>query len=100
NPQGPLTIHVFAGADGRFSLYEDQGSDMGYARGEFARVPMMWDNSSRTLTLGAREGRFPGMVQTRAVTVILHDGSAAGDVFEAREGRKATYTGAALSLKL
>ncbi|HEU4650324.1 MAG TPA: TIM-barrel domain-containing protein, partial [Croceibacterium sp.] len=65
DPQGPLTIHVFAGADGDFSLYEDQGEDMGYARGEFARIRLTWDDSTRTLKIGAREGQFPGLAATR-----------------------------------
>src|SRR5688572_3092876 len=52
DPQGPLTIHVFAGADGAFALYEDQGEDMGYARGEFARILLKWDDASRTLAIG------------------------------------------------
>lgn len=99
NPQGPLTIHVFAGADGHFTLYEDQGIDMGYARGEFARMGMTWDDTARTLTIGKREGSFPGMAQARAITVVLHSGGGAGDVFAQREGRKATYTGETLSLK-
>lgn len=50
NPQGPLTLHVFAGADGRFTLHEDAGSDMGYTRAEFARIPITWDDATRTLT--------------------------------------------------
>jgi alpha-D-xyloside xylohydrolase len=104
NPQGPLTIHVFAGADGRFTLYEDEGTDMGYARGQFARIAMAWDDTARTLTIGPREGSFPGMAPTRAVTVVLHDGSAvrdAGrDVFDRREGRTVTYRGEAISVPL
>ncbi|GAB5348364.1 glycoside hydrolase family 31 protein [Alteriqipengyuania sp. 357] len=98
NPQGPLTVHVFAGADGAFSLYEDQGTDMGYTRGEYARIPMAWDDATRTLTIGAREGAFPGMAETRAVTVVLHDGTEGGDVFAAEEGRTVTYEGEAVSL--
>lgn len=99
-PQGPLTIHVFAGADGAFSLYEDQGTDMGYARREFARIGMRWDDTARTLTLAAREGRFPGMAQSRSITVVLHDGTAPGDVFEVRGGRTLTYTGEAVTIRM
>ncbi|QDH35238.1 TIM-barrel domain-containing protein [Porphyrobacter sp. YT40] len=100
NPQGPLTIHVFAGADGRFTLYEDQGTDLGYARGEFARIPMDWDETRRTLTLGAREGSFPGMAQTRPISVILHDGRGDGEVFEKRSQRTLTYEGKSIAIGL
>jgi len=98
-PQGPLMLHVFAGADGRFSLYEDQGTDMGYVRGEFARVGIAWDDAARTLTLAAREGAFPGMARMREISVILHDGAVGGDVFEARAGRRVTYSGQPLVIR-
>ena len=98
NPQGPLTVHVFAGADGVFSLYEDQGTDMGFARGEFARIPIAWDDAARRLTIGAREGHFPGMADSREITVVLHTGDEAGEVFEQGEGQTATYRGEKVEL--
>ncbi|GAA0268628.1 glycoside hydrolase family 31 protein [Alteraurantiacibacter aestuarii] len=85
NPQGELTVHVFAGADGAFSLYEDQGEDMGYVRGEFSRIPMRWHDRAKLLAIGERQGSFPGMEQWREIAVIVHDGSVPGPVFE-REG--------------
>ena len=99
DPQGPLTLHIFTGADGRFTLYEDEGTDMGYARGESARIGIVWDDKARTLTLAPREGAFPGMAATREITVILHEGREQGDVFAAREGRRGTYTGAGVTLR-
>ena len=98
NPQGPLTVHVFTGADGVFSLYEDQGSDMGFARGEFARIPIAWNDAARRLTIGASEGRFPGMVDSRAITVVLPTGDEAGEVFEQGEGQTATSRGEKVEL--
>jgi alpha-D-xyloside xylohydrolase len=38
-PDGPIVLHVFTGADGAFSLYEDDGVSPGYKQGKFARVP-------------------------------------------------------------
>jgi alpha-D-xyloside xylohydrolase len=99
NPQGPLTIHVFPGADGGFTLYDDQGEDMGYARGEFARIPLRWDDKGRRLTIGAREGRFPGMTGSRRIGVVVHD-QAKGSVFEQRSERWIDYSGAAVELRL
>lgn len=47
----PLVLKVFPGADGRFSLYEDDGSSFNYERGQFSRVECRWNDGSRTLTL-------------------------------------------------
>jgi alpha-D-xyloside xylohydrolase len=88
-----LTIHVFAGADGQFTLYEDQGSDMGYARGELATIQFAWDDEGQSLRIGAREGRFPGMAGERGMTIVLHHGEDSGDVFEARSGKRISYSG-------
>ena len=98
NPQGPLTIHVFTGADGSFTLYEDNGEDMGYARGEFVRISLKWDDARRTLTLGRREGTFPGMAATRRIELVIHDGTGEGDVFAATPARTAVYSGEPLTI--
>jgi alpha-D-xyloside xylohydrolase len=68
-----LTLHVFTGADGAFSLYEDDGTSRQYRRGAFARVPIRWNEAADTLTIGARQGRYPGMAARRTIRVIWYD---------------------------
>jgi len=62
---------VYAGRDGQFSLYEDEGGTYGYERGEFSRIPVSWNEAARTLTIGPRVGSFPGMPRSRTFTVVL-----------------------------
>lgn len=69
DPQGPITLLVYTGADGRFSLYEDDGLTTGYDKGAFARIPIAYDDKSGALSLGAREGGFPGLAAHRKVSV-------------------------------
>ena len=73
-PDAPLTIVVYTGADGEFSLYEDQGTDYGYEKGEFSRIPLHWDQAKGELSIGAREGSWPGMLQQRTIQVRFVDG--------------------------
>ncbi len=73
-PDAPLTIEVYTGADGTFSLYEDNGRSYGYERGESSRIPLAWNEKSGELRIGAREGRYPGMVASREVRVRFIDG--------------------------
>jgi alpha-D-xyloside xylohydrolase len=68
-PDAPVTLLVYPGADGRFSLYEDDGTSQQYLKGAWSRIPLAWDEASRTLTIGAREGAFPGMEQRRTFLV-------------------------------
>jgi alpha-D-xyloside xylohydrolase len=68
-PDAALTIVVYTGADGQFSLYEDDGRSYGYEKGQFSRIPLSWNEASGELQIGAREGQFPGMQATRTVHV-------------------------------
>jgi alpha-D-xyloside xylohydrolase len=70
-PADPLTLYVYAGADGTFTLYEDDGLTYGYEQGAFACIPLRWDDAARTLRIGARTGTFPGMLAERTLQVIL-----------------------------
>jgi alpha-D-xyloside xylohydrolase len=69
---GSLSLHVFTGANGRFSLYEDDGTSRQYLHGAFARIPISWDEASGTLVIGAREGSYAGMAERRTIRVIWH----------------------------
>jgi alpha-glucosidase/alpha-D-xyloside xylohydrolase len=56
----PLKVRIYPGADGVFSLYEDDGSSFRYEQGEFTRIACAWDDGRRTLTLkGDPKGRLP-----------------------------------------
>ncbi len=66
---GPITLHVYTGADGSFSLYEDDGVSRQYLDGAWTRIPIRYDQRTGTLTLGPREGRYPGMVERRTFHV-------------------------------
>ena len=71
---------------------------MGYARGEFVRIPLKWDDAQRTLTLDRCEGTFPGMAATRRIELVIHDGTGEGDVFAATPARTAVYSGEPLTI--
>ncbi|WP_305098401.1 glycoside hydrolase family 31 protein [Croceibacterium aestuarii] len=100
NLQGPITLHIFPGADGTFTLYEDQGTDMGYERGEFARTQFRWNDTDRTLTIGARQGSYPGMRRTRKIGIVVHDGARGTAVLDQQPARWLDYSGDELELEL
>lgn len=70
-PADPLTIWVYAGADAEFELYEDEGVNYNYEKGTFATIPLRWDESAATLTIGTRTGSFPGMLEEREIRVVV-----------------------------
>lgn len=61
----PVTITVYPGADAEFSLYDDEEDGYGYEAGAYSVIPLSWNDKSRTLTIGGREGSYPGMDAVR-----------------------------------
>ena len=70
-PGGDLEIRIYPGRECEFTLYEDDGVSYGYERGEFSTVSLSWDDANRTLYIDDREGSFPGMAESRKLTVKL-----------------------------
>jgi alpha-D-xyloside xylohydrolase len=70
-PADPITLYVYEGADGAFTLYEDEGLNYNYESGKFTRIRIEWDNATRTLKLGKREGAFDGMLTNRTFEVVV-----------------------------
>ena len=69
-----LEIRIYPGADGTFVLYEDEGDNYNYEKGVFATIAFQWNNKSQTLTIGNRQGTYPGMLESRHFTVVMPDG--------------------------
>lgn len=85
-----LTLCVYPGENGNFTLYEDEGDNYNYENGAYTEIPMNWDNASRILTVGARKGEYNGMLQKRQFIVKAIDGNS----------KTVTYTGKKIRVKL
>jgi alpha-D-xyloside xylohydrolase len=70
-PADPIELRIYPGADGRFTLYEDQGDNYNYEKGIYAEIPIRWDETSRELTIGKRKGKFPDMVKEHTFRIVL-----------------------------
>ena len=85
-----LTLCIYPGNNGSFTLYEDEGDNYNYENGAYTEIPMNWDNASRILTIGARKGEYNGMLQKRQFIVKAIDGNS----------KTVTYTGKKIRVKL
>ncbi len=70
-----LEMRVYPGADGTFTLYEDEGDSYNYEKGVHSTITFLWNDKSRTLTIGERKGEYPGMLKSRRFTVVLPNGN-------------------------
>jgi alpha-D-xyloside xylohydrolase len=96
----PLTVYVYTGADGAFTLYEDDGLTYGYEKGAFATIPLKWNDSTNTLTIGKREGQFDGMLKERTIQVLfVTPEKPVGFSFEPSVDKTVKYDGAMVEVK-
>ena len=100
-PADPIELRVYRGADGAFTLYEDEGDNTNYERGQYATIPITWNEAAHTLTLGARSGRFAGMLTKRTFRIVWVRPES-GRRRRANSGiadRTVTYDGRAVTVK-
>ena len=69
-----LELRVYPGADGTFTLYEDEGDNYNYERGQYTTINLQWDDKRHTLTIGRRQGSYPDMIENRMFTIVMPDG--------------------------
>ena len=98
-PIDPITLYIYAGADGGFTLYEDQGTTNDYERGAFSTIALAWKDATRTLTIAARAGSFAGMPTQHTFQIVtVTPTKAAGFSFTPTADKTVTYTGAAMDV--
>jgi len=68
-PDAEIFLKVYPGADGEFTLYEDEGDNYNYEKGAFATITLRWNDADRTLVIGARQGGYEGMPAVRQFIV-------------------------------
>ena len=73
NQPETLTFYIYGGKDGSFELYEDEGTNYKYEKGKFSRIPLAYNDNSKTVIIGKREGEFDGMLKNRTINFILVD---------------------------
>lgn len=93
----PLEIRIYPGVDGYFELYEDEGDNYNYEEGTYSVITFRWDNEKMKLTIGDREGRYPGMFEHRKFTIKVIDQNLKG---KDMANRNASYEGEKLVIQL
>jgi alpha-D-xyloside xylohydrolase len=96
----PLVLRIYRGADAAFDLYDDAGDTYDYEKGEHSIIPIRWNDAAATLTIGNREGHYPGMTATRSFRLVLvGEGRGAGMAMDG-DGTDIQYSGSAVSTVL
>ncbi len=101
NAGGPIQIRIYPGKDATFKLYEDEGDNYNYENGAYARTELVWNDKAKTLTIGARDGSFPGMAEKRKVSVVMvGKGKGVGKELDAKPAKTAVLSSKKVSVRL
>lgn len=85
-----LEIRVYPGANGDFTLYEDEFDNYNYEQGKYTEIRFSWNDKKSTLTISPRTGSYDGMISTRTFNIVTPDG----------KQKSVTYNGKKVSVKL
>jgi alpha-D-xyloside xylohydrolase len=67
----PIEIRIYPGADGEFTLYEDEKDNYNYLKGFYSLTTFRWNDAQKRLTVEARKGFYPGMLKERTFNIVL-----------------------------
>lgn len=96
-----LEVRVYPGADGAFTLYEDEFDNYNYESGKYTEIPFTWNDDTQQLTIGARQGSYTGMISTRKFALVLvNENMGIGSAQSTKVSKVITYDGTAQTIKL
>ncbi len=83
-PADVIDLYVYQGADGKFTLYEDENVNYNYEKGAYSMIGFTYSEADRTLTIAERKGEFPGMLKERVFNVIPVSKTGTGNAVKVR----------------
>ena len=96
-----INLYIYAGQNGSFQLYEDEGTNYNYEKGKYATIDITYDDAAKTVSFGARKGQFPGMLKNRQFNVVLISKDASQPLnLDNPTGKFVNYNGKAISINL
>ena len=100
-PADPIEMRIYRGANGKFTLYEDQGDNYDYEKGKYATIPISWNDAKRALEIGKRSGEFPGMLKERTFNIVfVSPNHGAGIPVTEKPDAVVHYNGKAVAVKV
>ncbi|MEN9908042.1 MAG: hypothetical protein RLZZ540_1191 [Bacteroidota bacterium] len=99
-PAKNLEIRVYAGANGKFELYEDEGVNYNYEKGAFSIIPFEWDEQKQTLLIGKRKGKsFDGLIENRVFNIVWVNESNGVGIESGKTNISVKYNGNSVAIR-
>jgi len=88
-----IELRIYGGADGTFTLYEDENDNYNYEKHIYSTIEFKWNDKAKVLTINARKGSYPGMLTSRNFNVVLVNSKNGGGAGIAKPDKTVMYTG-------
>jgi alpha-D-xyloside xylohydrolase len=95
-----ITLFVYGGRDGSFTLYEDEGVNYNYEKGDYATIPFIYNDANKTLEIGERKGTFNSMLKQRMFNIVYVDQENPAAMKSGVTGTLIGYAGTAVKVEL
>ncbi|MDD4991125.1 MAG: glycoside hydrolase family 31 protein [Paludibacter sp.] len=88
-----IEIRIYKGANGKFNLYEDEGNNYNYEKGNYTIIPFEWNEKNQCLLIGNRQGKYAGFLKKRLFNIVLVSESEGLGTFVSPLKKKVIYKG-------
>lgn len=96
-----INLYIYAGKDAEFTLYEDEGTNYDYEKGQYSTIEIKYNDKQKTVSFGARQGSFDGMLASRRFNIVLVSPQKQQALdLESPKGKMTKYSGKAVKVKL
>jgi len=95
-----LEVRIYPGADGEFTLYEDENDNYNYEKGAYSTITFKWNDKAKTLNIGNVTGKFTGMLTSRKFNVVIvTPKKGTGNTKSAKTDKTVSYNGTMQTFK-
>jgi alpha-D-xyloside xylohydrolase len=94
-----LEIRIYQGADGNFSLYEDEGDNYNYEKDKYTVIPFAWNEKTHVLTISNLQGSYEGHLKKRIFNIVFVSENNGGGIAEAKIKKTIIYNGSSVVIK-
>jgi alpha-D-xyloside xylohydrolase len=85
-PEDPIELRIYPGANGDFTLYEDENDNYNYEKGIHAAIPMHWDDAARDTDHRRPRRHFPRHAREHTFRIVIVSKSHGAGIEESLTG--------------
>ena len=94
-----LEVRIYKGADGQFTLYNDEGDNYNYEKGKYTMIPFKWNEQQQTLTIDKQQGDYKGALKKRVLNIVWVNEADGHGIEMSSKNKTVIYSGEKMSVK-